>query len=998
MLLGSSGGEEEQEKEEEQKPVEMKKPEEPESGQIPSSPKSTQMPDAEPPDKTQAQASKSDEADLADRLKRSFEMSQSKSLPEEETPEEPVQSKPEQTEPPVEEKRELPPRDPGKPESPREVLERIRAEQAAKTQHNAEPQNEAEKPDLSDEVAGPGPNEDSMYRSAIPEADFASFTDDSDKRDAKPTETPPQSPGKKETDLNERLRHVLESGKSQLPAEEETIAQPEKEKPGSIRMPLDQKREPARDPEKPASPKEVLERLRAEQAASEENLPESPAPRESVFRQTEETTEPDEELPSLTTSADMLREQASQMGFNRQDSSIDKTPEITSREEPKAEIIEPAGVAASEMKHESVKKQEAPSQPEQPTASRESDPEPIEPPEIPKEPRKTSTEDFGSLRQVLTDREREAELEPKSPEAQKSVEAGTSDDEAEEKEISRRGRIRPPKKIKVHPPGPLSMLMFIGGAISVLGATIALAIGQTGTSVIGLGAIGVVLIGSFAIVNRHWMKVFLSSRSTRYSANVAMVIVSLMGILVFANIMAYRYHYRIDMSSEGLHSLSPQTLGILGDINRAGETITVTAFVPQNSGYRENVDELIEMYLYKSSLLEFTFVDPDVKLELAESKGITRTPSVLFELGENKSIITDIDEPHFTSALTAVRQTESRLVSFLAGHGEGDPFAPESDQSGLSKFREQLELEGYEVDTLRIPAANGVPPETSLLVIAGPTRDLQPLEISAIEQYLEQGGNIMVMLEPGRDAGLEDILAKYGIATKEGTVLDDRNNAFGELNSPIVVGNHEHSITESLAEGMVFSNAQALDYTTSERFPGVTTESLARSASSSWVETGGNRVFDEGIDSRESSEVALLSTLNPVGTDEEIDEEPSAEAGEAYPDEQESEVSEDASGEAEAPGDATRFSDAKLSQLLVVGDASFIRNASYDDFFNKDFALNAVSYLTARHDLISIRPNELKDRPLNLQNWQRSIIFAFSVILTPLLIAGLGGFVWWKRS
>jgi ABC-type uncharacterized transport system involved in gliding motility auxiliary subunit len=235
-------------------------------------------------------------------------------------------------------------------------------------------------------------------------------------------------------------------------------------------------------------------------------------------------------------------------------------------------------------------------------------------------------------------------------------------------------------------------------------------------------------------------------------------------------------------------------------------------------------------------------------------------------------------------------------------------------------------------------------------------------------------------------------------------VLDDQNNAYGELNNPIVVGNPEHAITESLVEGMVFSNAEALNFTTSQRLPGVTTESLARSASTSWVDKNENRTFDEGVETREASEVAVLSTLNPDGASSEVEEEPASEAEETEGSERETEAEEtegeSASDEVEPvePAQTALPEGTELSQVLVVGDVSFIRNASYDNYYNKDFALNAVNFLTARHDLISIRPNKPEDRPLNLQNWQRSVIFAFSVILTPLLIAGLGGLVWWKRS
>ncbi len=543
---------------------------------------------------------------------------------------------------------------------------------------------------------------------------------------------------------------------------------------------------------------------------------------------------------------------------------------------------------------------------------------------------------------------------------------------------------------KVNPPSPISVLMLFGGMISLAGATVALSLGHSGTPIVGAGSIGIVLVLAFVIMNRRWMKLVLSSRSVKYSANVAIVIISLFGILVFANILAYRYHWRIDMSSDGLHSLSQQTISVLDDVNRAGEQITVIAFTQPDSGYRGRIEDLMDLYIYNSSRLDFRFVDPDVERELAESKGITRNPSILFELGDNKSIVSDVDEPHFTSALLAVRQTHSRLVSFLTGHGEKDPFTDTHDQAGLSDFKDQLELEGYEVNSLRIPEANGVPQETSLLVIASPERDLEDQELDAIGEYLDNAGSIMCFLEPGKAAGLESLLASYGIAVGEGLVLDDENNSYGELMSPVAVGNPEHPITAQFFEdGLVFLNAGNIEYTTSGRLADVAIDSLVRSQSSSWVETTDFMEFDEGVDTRESYEMAVLATRKLETVEPLIEEAPAEEAVESESGNGTSEDTESIESESSAS--------IRVAQVLVVSDGSFILNANFDRYYNRDFAMNAVNFLARQHDLISIRPSLATTRPLDLTNPQKNMIFFLSVILTPLFIAGIGGMVWWRR-
>jgi ABC-type uncharacterized transport system involved in gliding motility auxiliary subunit len=640
--------------------------------------------------------------------------------------------------------------------------------------------------------------------------------------------------------------------------------------------------------------------------------------------------------------------------------------------------------------------------------------------EAPDELEKVPAGDFAPMRTLLVSREKRREMTPSEIQRLRKSSVKTEHpakpvEEKIERELPEKKsgkEIRPHAKSEnIKSPSPLSMLMLYGGGVAILGASIALAMGKTGGGPTALGFIGTLLIVIFGLVNRLWFRITMSSRSIKYGANITTVILSLAGILIFANVLSYRYHYRFDLSSENLHSLSPQTIKVLDDINRAGETISVTAFTPPNDGYREGIENLMDLYLYHTNRIDFKFADPDVQRELAESKGIERNPSILFELGDKRSIISDVSEPHFTSALLAVRQMQSKLVSFVTGHGEPNPFTDDNTQSGLSKFKSQLELEGYQVNMLDIPQENGVPPETSLLIIVSPERDFSAVEIDSIGTYLDNGGNIMCLLESGRDGGLGELLSEYGIVPNNDTILDDERNAFGEITSPTLAANIEHPIAASLNDtwNLLVLNAGSLSFSP-QRLPDVTIESLARSSGTSWSETTESNTFDEGVDTRDSRDIAAIATRN-LGTDETPVEVPPVETTndnqDAIPSVVSSEITDsnsDTTTETADTGTETPDQTAdvespakKDAQVMVVADASFASNANIDSCYNKDFIMNAVNFLTSRQDLISIRPNMREDRPLDLTRGQQNVIFAISVILTPLLIAAFGCFIWWKR-
>ncbi|HDS30673.1 MAG TPA: hypothetical protein ENN67_06485 [Firmicutes bacterium] len=585
-------------------------------------------------------------------------------------------------------------------------------------------------------------------------------------------------------------------------------------------------------------------------------------------------------------------------------------------------------------------------------------------------------ETLDALRSALVSRQADEQAEKIEAQRARSEKFGTGEagkiydknSKREKREKNKRRYVPPP------PPSPLSKLAIFGGAVSLCAAVIAAILTEDPKPAFALAFIGIVLSAGFISFNRLWVKENLTSRSTRYGANVAIVILSLLGIMILVNVLGYKHYYRFDMSSRKAHTLTPQSLQVIEDINRAGETVTIIAFVPVEGGYRDEVQKLADKYLYLSKNLKFSFVDPDIKRDLTESKGINRFPSILFELGERRTVITDIDEAWFTSALIGVRKTESPIVSFLSGHNEPNPYGDKHDENSLGLLRERLEMENFQVNILRIPEANGVPPETKVLIVVNPRSSLHQMEIEAIKEYMLNGGSMICLLEPGNDAGLGEILQLYGIAANNDIVLDDERNFFGEISSPVLQGNFKHPITSppGAEDGLVlvFPRAGSLGLSTMNRLPDIVIDSLVRSHGSSWSETSDVYEFDPEVNKKDSLNMAYIASVPPGSTQTVTvgDEQEEIETG--------------------APG---------ISELIVVNDASFALNANIDRYDNSDFILNAINHLAMNEDLIALRTPTDMPQPMEVTKAQARVVFVFSVLLVPLFVAGLGGFVWWRR-
>ena len=98
-----------------------------------------------------------------------------------------------------------------------------------------------------------------------------------------------------------------------------------------------------------------------------------------------------------------------------------------------------------------------------------------------------------------------------------------------------------------------------------------------------------------------------------------------------------------------------------------------------------------------------------------------------------------------------------------------------------------------------------------------------------------------------------------------------------------------------------------------------------------------------------------------------------------------------------AAGVYTTGKESGNGRFVVVGSSGFPANFVFAFNGNRDLYLNMLSWLSSDEDLISIRPKEPTDNPLNMNQRQVSLMFYSSVFGLPLLIVAFGAGVWWKR-
>jgi len=317
---------------------------------------------------------------------------------------------------------------------------------------------------------------------------------------------------------------------------------------------------------------------------------------------------------------------------------------------------------------------------------------------------------------------------------------------------------------------------------------------------------------------------------------------------------------------------------------------------------------LLERYAAVTPRFTFEMVDPYKSPEKARTYGVVSGgPRILLLSGDQKAPASAADEQGVTNALVKVTRHGAHRIYFLTGHGEPDPASQEP--RGYGQIAKSLEAEGYDVAALSLAEKGQVPEDASVVVAAGSRKPLLPPELKLLEAYAEKGGHLGIFLEPEVDAGLDPILARFGVQADDDVVVDPSPAAqlLGSPVSPIALPTGAHPISRELADtALVLPTARSLVALTRAE---VTPTPLALTGSEAWGETDLKGVFERGQAQRDEGE-----KRGPL---------PLAMA-------------------AELPAAAKERGSARL---VASGDADFFTNQYLQLGGNRDFAMNALSWL-----------------------------------------------------
>lgn len=136
-------------------------------------------------------------------------------------------------------------------------------------------------------------------------------------------------------------------------------------------------------------------------------------------------------------------------------------------------------------------------------------------------------------------------------------------------------------------------------------------------------------------------------------------------------------------------------------------------------------------------------------------------------------------ETEVAAALLRLQQASLPKIAFITGNLER-----EIDKTGdreyktltnTPTFRYSLVNQGFDVMSISLETQD-IPKNISSVVLADPKIELSPAALARLKEYINNGGNLMIAGEPGKQSVLNPLLKEIGVQLNEGTVIQSSKN------------------------------------------------------------------------------------------------------------------------------------------------------------------------------------------------------------------------------
>ena len=471
--------------------------------------------------------------------------------------------------------------------------------------------------------------------------------------------------------------------------------------------------------------------------------------------------------------------------------------------------------------------------------------------------------------------------------------------------------------------------------------------------------------------------------------NVLIQILTVIFILTGLNYIAFKHFKRWDFSRDQKYALSGQTKQLLQSLQKPVKVYVFFSPDPRLPGgdVFPDISSLLKEYQYASNgKVEVENIDP--------YKNLSRAQALMaqYKFGNENVVIVDYQghsklvnasdmaeydtsgemygqpaklkafkgEQALTGAILEVSEEKQNMIYLIGGKG-----GPELTDDALGNFKAYMERQNLKLAPLTLMNVEKIPDDAKVLMFIGAKYDLTDRELKLLKDYWDKQGRLLIALDPnGHTPKLAAFLHEAGISPQDDRVL--RTMPLGPMTGIMrdVAGIFSDSspVTKRLkgVDTMFMGQTQSLAVS---QAPGVHTEVLVTAGDGYWGETKYQDMESTGVSYDPKEDISAPLTI---------------------------------AASAEQGGVTDASVNVDTSRLVVIGNATFVTNEALTEA-NVDFVLADLNWLLNREELIGIAPKDEQQFSLNLTDEQMSRIELLVMVVMPLSVAMVGGFVWAQR-
>lgn len=454
-----------------------------------------------------------------------------------------------------------------------------------------------------------------------------------------------------------------------------------------------------------------------------------------------------------------------------------------------------------------------------------------------------------------------------------------------------------------------------------------------------------------------------------YSSLLTLIVVV---IVVIANFFVAELPAKFtefDISGRDLYNLSDQTKELVKGLE---EDITIYV-IAQEENKDTMIMELLERYeelsgrikvvekdpaLYPTFTMEYTsdtiyenslIVESDKRFKIVGYYDIYQTTVTGIDSSTYEQVTSTnfAGEGQLTSAIDYVTSENLPTLYMLSGH----------DEYGLSEsLISDIEAQNIAVESLNLITKGSIPEDCDGLIIASPARDLTEGETTLVLEYLENGGKAFVIRDyiETEQPNLDRVMATYGLAAKDGIILEGDPDHYMQYNYFMVPEFVEHRITAPLMNADLMTLA-------------VTAQGI------------------EEVETEKDVEITYLlqSTEEAFAKAEIVDESSLTKA----------------EGDETGPFPIAATATCGETQLVYLTSSAFVDESinTYVAGGNYDFVINAIGYICEHESAITVHAKSLDTDYIAMTVSEISTWAVILVIVLPIICIVTGFVIWFTR-